>query len=198
MRAAPAALLLLLGACAPADGPPDGAGPGRSGMLPVEALAARLPDGVAGFARGDTTWHERERPGLGVTVDYAGPARAAVATVGLYDRGEGAVPDDPDSPRLRQEFAAAIAEVVALAGTRTSQHLAERERSALPVPGGAALNCARLEGSYGRQQVQTLVCVGGAAGHFLKVLVTAPARQVQPVDALPFVTGIARAARGQG
>jgi hypothetical protein len=161
---------------------------------PLEQAAARLPEQVADFTRGNTVWHERDRPGLGASVDYAGPARAAVATVSLYDRGQ--PPLAAGDPRLATEFTSAVSEVMALAGTRTSQELSETGRSELPVPGGDPLACSRLEGTYGRQQVRTLVCLGQAAGRYLKVQVTAPARPVRPVDPMPFVVGIAQAARG--
>ena len=167
---------------------------GTAGGVALDAAAARLPAQVAGFTRGSTIWLEPDRPGQGVAVEYAGPARAAVATVSLYDRGQAPVAER--DPRLAQEFSAALAEVVALAGTRTSQQIAERGRSEIAVPGGAPLSCARLEGTYGRQEVRTLVCVGAAAGRFLKVQVTSPARQVRPVETEPFVAGIAQAARG--
>ncbi len=165
-------------------------------MPPLEAAAARLPEQAADFTRGSVVWHERERAGLGVSVEYAGPARAAVATVSLYDRAQGVVTEGPGAPRLAREFSDSVAEVVALAGTRTSQQMAEAGRSEVAVPGGPPLSCARLEGTYGRQAVQTLVCLGSAAGRFLKVQVTAPTRQVRPVDPLPFVVAIAQAARG--
>jgi hypothetical protein len=180
--------LLLLAACA--QGGPQG---GPSGL---EAAAARLPAEVAGFTRGETSWHERERPGTGVAVDYAGPSRAAVATVSLYDRGLGPVADAPGDSRLAAEFSTAVSEVVALAGTRTSQRIAERDRTVLSVPGGGPVNCSRLDGTYGRQEVRTLVCLGVAGGRFVKVQVTSPARQVRPVDPEPFVVGVVRAARG--
>ncbi len=191
-RAAVLPLLLggLLAACA--------AGPGREGgnRPTLESAAARLPDTVAGFARGTTAWHERERAGLGVAVDYAGPARSAVSTVSLYDRGRPWVADDIGGAAQREEFAAAVGEALAMAGSRTSQSLVEGERSQIPVPGQAPLQCARLQGSYGRQEMQTLLCLGGAAGRFLKVVVTSPSRQVRAVDPLPFVVGVAQAARG--
>lgn len=197
--------LLLLGAlalpvaCAPQDGTQRGAATGgvsrsAGGAITLEAAAARLPAEVASFTRGGTIWLERERPGQGVAVEYAGPARAAVATVSLYDRGQGPIADR--DPRLAQEFSAAVAEVVALAGTRTSQQIAERGRSEIAVPGGAPLSCARLEGTYGRQEVRTLVCLGAAAGRFLKVQVTSPSRAIRPVETEPFIAGIAQAARG--
>jgi hypothetical protein len=194
----PALLLALLAASCGPQAEQGGAGRanGPGGVPPLEAAAARLPANVAGFARGTATWHERERAGQGVSVEYAGPARAAVATVSLYDRAQGAVAETPGTPRLANEFSDSIAEVVALAGTRTSQQLAEAGRSEVAVPGGAPLSCARLEGTYGRQQVNTLVCLGVAGGRFLKVQVTSPARQVRPVDPLPFVVEIAQAARG--
>jgi hypothetical protein len=180
------AALLPLVACAPQ---------GVSGGMPtLEAAVARLPAEVAGFARGSTEWLERERPGLGASTEYAGPARAAIASVSLYDRSQPAVTDN--DPRLAAEFSSAVAEVVSLAGTRTSQQIAESGRTTFAVPGGPPLSCARLDGTYGRQPVNTLVCLGAAAGRFLKIQVTSPVRQVRPVDPMPFVAGVTQAARG--
>jgi hypothetical protein len=151
---------------------------------------------VASFTRGDTVWHEPAQPGMGVSIDYAGPSRAAVATVSLYDRGQGSVADTPGDPRLAREFEVVVADALRQADRRTSQDLAERGRNALAVPGGRPLSCALLEGSYGRQQVRTLVCLGAAAGRFVKVQVTSPLRPVVPVDPEPFVVAITQAARG--
>jgi hypothetical protein len=180
-------------ACAPQPGGQGRFGAGAAGQPTLEAAVARLPEQVAGFTRGRTVFLEPERPGQGVAVEYAGPSRAAVATVSFYDRRQGAIADR--DARLPQEFSAAVAEVVAVAGTRTSQQIAERDRSELAVPGGAPLSCARLEGTYGRQEVRTLVCLGAAAGRYLKVQVTSPARPVRPVDPLPFIVEITQAAR---
>jgi hypothetical protein len=202
MRIAPAVCLLSLAAlmagCATESdgGAASVAGAGANGRPTLEAAAERLPTSVSGFTRRDTTWHERERTGMGVAVDYDGPARSAVSTVSLYDRGQGAVADDINAAALQAEFTVAVGEAVAMAGTRTSQQIAERDRTAIEIPGQAPMRCARLQGTYGRQEVQTLVCLGAAAGRFLKVLVTAPARQVRPVDPMPFVVGITQAARG--
>ncbi len=201
--ALPFALLAaaLCGCAAPGDRPgaaPPGAGPAArpAGLPSLEAAAARLPAEVAEFTRGEAVWHERERPGLGVSVDYAGPARSAVATVVIYDRSRAPVPETAGDPALAQEFAGAVADVLEMAGNRTNHRLVERERMALSVPGGAPLSCAMLDGTYGRQEVRTLVCLGTAAGRWLKVQVTHPARQVRPVDPMPFVVEVVRAARG--
>lgn len=202
MRHAPSLVLLALtvslAGCAQQEG--EGAASAAAfspgGRPTLAAAAERLPDAAAGFTRRDTTWHEQTRAGLGVAMDYDGPARSAVSTVSLYDRGVAAVPDDIDSPALQAEFTAAVTEAVAMAGTRTSQRIVERDRTDVAVPGQAPMRCATLQGTYGRQEVQTLVCLGPAAGRFLKILVTSPSRQVRPVDPVPFVVGIAQAARG--
>lgn len=190
-------LALLVTGCA--EGP-DGAGPStspRPGMRPgLAQVADRMPATVADFTRGDRIWHETDRPGYGVAFDYAGPARSAVATVSLYDRGEPRVPPGIASATLQREFALSVQDALAMADQRTSQRLAEGARTELAVPGQAPLQCVELRGTYGRAQLRTLICLGEAAGYFLKVQVTAPERQVQPVDPLPFIVGVARAARG--
>lgn len=214
-----------LSACA-AGGARRGAEAAAEVRPSLAVAAARLPAEVAGFTRGTATEHEGDRPGMGIAVDYTAPNRAAVATASIYDRGQPLVPDDPSSPAVSAEFEAAVQEVLEMAARRTNHRMVERERMMLPVPGAAVaatvatpataavaaaagetvaqqrqqpVRCAQLEGVYGGQAVATLVCVGGAAGRFVKVMVTAPARQVHPVDPIPFVQGIAAAARsGEG
>ncbi len=199
-RAGPVLGVLLCGliaGCA-AEGP-DGAEPSTtarpSDRPSLEQAASRLPDRIADFARGETSWHERERAGYGVAVDYAGPARSAVSTVSLYDRGERLVPSDITSATIQREFALAVQDAMAVADRRTSQQITEGQRSVLAIPGQAPLQCIELSGTYGRAAVRTLLCLGEAAGRFLKVQVTSPVRQVRPVDPQPFIIGVAQAAR---
>ncbi len=191
-------LLLLVAACAPQQAGPGAvsSAPGAAGSL--EAAVARLPAQVGDFTRGSTTWLERQRAGDGAMVEFAGPSRAALATVSLYDRAQGSVNGNRGDPRVAREFSEAVREVVAIAGTRTSQQIAERERREVAVPGGAPLSCSWFDGTYGRQDVRTLLCLGAAAGHFIKLQVTAPARPVRPVDPMPFVVEATRAVRGSG
>lgn len=196
MRRLAGLLLLLPVACAPQQAGPGGTTAAGPSATPLEAAVARLPPQLGDFNRGGTTWLERQRAGDGAIVEYAPASRAAVATVSLYDRAQGRVSDRAGDPRLAREFSEAVREVVAIAGTRTSQQLAERERREIAVPGGAPLSCSWFDGTYGRQDVRTLLCLGAAAGHFIKVQVTAPARPVRPVDPMPFVVEATRAVRG--
>ncbi len=195
MRAMTWAGLLLLAGCAAEEGvAPAGLGSLRpAGPRPgLDEAVRRMPAEAAEFRRGETVWHERNTPGLGATTDYAGPGRAAVATASLYDRGVSAV----TPTMLSSEFESAEGEVVALADRRTNHRLESRERFTQPVPGGSPLLCSRLEASYGRQPVQTVVCLGEAAGRYLKLQVTSPARQVRPVEPMPFIIEVTRALRG--
>lgn len=189
-------LVSLMTGCTEGDGGSALSTGGPGDRPSLEEAAGHLPQNLADFTRGEISWHERERPGYGVAVDYAGPARSAVSTVSLYDRGERMVPSDIASAAIQREFARAVQEALALADRRTSQEMAEGERSVLPIPGQAPLQCAELRGTYGRAQVRTLLCLGEARGRFLKIQVTSPVRQVRPVDSRPFVVGIALAARG--
>ncbi len=190
MRHAHLGALLLLGACAAeqAGVPGRQAGPRPS----LEDAVGRLPAEAAEFRRGATAWHDRTTPGLGASTDYAGPARAAVATASIYDRGQAAI----SQPAVERELELAEQEALQVAERRTNHRLASRERFAQAVPGGAPLACTRLESTYGRQPVQTVVCVGEAAGRFLKVQVTSPARQVRPAEPIPFIVAVTRAVRG--
>jgi hypothetical protein len=191
-------LLLLVAACAPQQAGPAATASAPAAAGSLEVAVARLPEQVGDFTRGGTTWLERQRPGDGAMVEFAGPSRAALATISLYDRGQGRVSGNRGDPRVAREFSEAVREVVAIAGTRTSQQLAERERREVAVPGGAPLSCSWFDGTYGRQDVRTLLCLGAAAGHFIKLQVTAPARPVRPVDPMPFVVEATRAVRGAG
>lgn len=179
------ALTLLVAGCTGHNGPVT------NGAVPsLEIAAARLPGEIAGFTRGDTVWHERSNPGLGVAVDYAGPGRSAVATVSLFGAGLRL-----DEAALEAALNQAVGDTMDSAGARTRQVMTERERRELAVPEGDPMRCARLAGLYGRQEVTTLVCLGPAAGRFLKIQITSPTRQLRPVDPLPFVIGVAQAAR---
>ncbi len=55
--------------------------------------------------------------------------------------------------------------------------------------------CAALEGNYGRQPVQSTVCVGAAGGQMLRLRVSMPRRDPPAADAGAFVREVAAALR---
>ncbi len=169
----------------------------RSGARPgLEAQVARLPDDLAGFRRGPVTDFEARNPGYGHGVEYTAANRAAVANVALYDRGRAGVPSDPSDPALRAELDRAVRDATAQPARSTGRALAETGRRILPAPGGPGLACADLTGNFGRTPIDRLVCVGGAQGRFIQVLVTMPDRRPALADASAFAAAAAGAARG--
>lgn len=203
MRAAarwPALLALgsLLAACAAQ--PPGGEA--AAAIRPhLDVVLGRLPDYAAGFSRGMTTDMEASQPGQGRAVDYATPAhpgvaaRAAIASVMVYDQGLPPLPPDTPDAVVTSKLDEGVQEALAPAPGR---QLAESGRHALSAAGGGALQCAELQGTYGRTAMWQQVCVGVAAGRFLKVFVAVPTRQkdLLGLDADAFTREIAQRARG--
>ncbi|MBO1074041.1 hypothetical protein [Roseomonas marmotae] len=195
-----AALLgaVLLTACA-AQGPEEVAQATASRARPPMAeVLGRLPVEVAGFERGATTNLEQQRPGYGSAVEYTTPARnglparAAVASVLIYDLGQPPLPDRAAAVLVTPRLDEAVREATELPPGRT---LAETSRRSLLLPDGGSLTCADLSGSFGRTAVEQQVCLGTAAGRFLRVHVTMPSRNSSVADADDFTRAIATAAR---
>ncbi len=177
------AALPLLGGCV--DGELGSGGAGSA------AAAARLPQQAAGFVRGSSEDHEARRAGYGTSVNYATVNRAAVATVSLYTKGRSS---EPSSSDVEAELRVAVQEAseTAIAG-RSARRMTSGQTTTL----GDGLRCVRLQGTFGRSPVQRLVCVGAAAGRYLRVQVTQPAAGVPGADADAFAVAMLRAARGR-
>jgi hypothetical protein len=194
--AAGALLAAMLAGCV-APGSQDGA----AMRPPLDEVLARLPAEADGFTRGITADMEANQPGQGRAIDYATAARdgvaarAAIATVMIYDHGMPPLPPATPEANVVAKLEEGVAEALSPAPGRS---MAERERHVLPVSGGGPLQCAVLGGSYGRTAMWQQVCVGVAAGRFLKVFVAVPERQrsLLNLDADGFTRRIALAARG--
>jgi hypothetical protein len=171
---------LVLGACAGLE---------EAQRPTLEVIAARMPAEIAGFQRGNTP----QRPGEVLTLDYATPNRAAVATVLVYATGGRAVPADPASPEIDREVTSAVMELTEAPQGRTGRRLTERERFTIADPG---LRCAVMEGAFGRAPVTRHVCVGAAQGRIVKVQVTMGTGRAPRADAAAFAAGALRAVRG--
>lgn len=194
------ALAALLAGCA---AQPEGAGGPVVARPGLDAVLARLPDEAAGFTRGMTADMEATQPGQGRAVDYATPARAgvaaraAIASVIVYDKGLPPLPPETPPDVVEAQLSEGVAEALMPAPGR---QMAEAGRRALEVPGGAPLQCAVLDGTYGRTAMWQQLCVGVAAGRFLKVFIAVPVRQrdLLAMDADGFTRAIAQAARNTG
>nr|WP_314073511.1 hypothetical protein [uncultured Roseococcus sp.] len=175
----------------------DGATPegGASAPAPVpvvsapEALAQRLPSQAAGFQRGATVPTSQPLPG--VEVAYATPSRTAAGFVQVL-RAPSQVTDGIGSPAVEAEYQRSIADAARGAGPhRRLQVVREANRP----EGGALFRCADLEGTYGRQPVQSTICVGAAGGQLLRLRVSMPRRDPAPADARGFLNEIVAALR---
>ncbi|MBR0650709.1 hypothetical protein GXW78_13615 [Roseomonas terrae] len=155
----------------------------------LRTIAERMPQELAGFVLGETA----ERPGPSLSLDYATPSRSAVGTVLVYDGAGERAPADPAAPAIDRELTAAVAELSEAPQGRTGRRLAERERMTLP---DAGLRCAVMTGAFGRAPVMRQVCVGGAAGRFVKIQVTMADSRPRPADANAFAVAAIGAVRG--
>ncbi|WP_424134556.1 hypothetical protein [Roseomonas chloroacetimidivorans] len=187
-RLALVALPALLAGCVT---PEDEAAARARARPPVEEVLARLPAAAAGFERGAVQDVAPGDPGAGKVVEYATPRRVAVAYVFVYDLGRPNVTEADLPPEVER----AVREGTALPTERTGRELSVADRDPVPARGGE-LSCALLQGRFGRTQVERQVCVGAAAGRFLRVQVTMPTRGGSVGDARAFAAEIAAAARG--
>jgi hypothetical protein len=190
--------LALLAACVPPQSPEEQAQAALRARPPLADVLARLPVEAAGFDRGSTTNFEDRQPGYGSAVEYTTPARnglparAAVASVLVYDLGQQALPDNAPATAVTPVLDEAVREATALPPGRS---LAETGRRGLVLPDGGSMTCADLSGSFGRTAVEQQVCAGTAAGRFLRVHVTMPRRNSGVADADDFTRAVAAALR---
>ncbi len=177
MKAAPTTLLfsaLLLAACA-IEGPVP-----APTVSTADALLARLPDSVAAFRRGATT--PLTEPSPGSEVAYATPNRAIAGYVQVLRRGE---------PMAAEATAGELRRFVAEAATGSSRRMRERGQATL-----SGLDCVELEGTYGRQAVESLACAGVFGGQLVRLRLTMVRRGDRMGEARGFAEGVAAALRG--
>jgi hypothetical protein len=164
-------------------------------VAPVDApalLAARLPPAAAGFRRGVDAAVEQPLPG--VEVAYATEGRQAAGFVQVLRPPSTPPPDGTASPLVEDEFRRWRDETArGLLRSRRLTVVAEFEE-----PAAAPLfRCAALEGSYGRQPVQSQICVGAAGGQVLRLRASMPRRNPPVADPRAFAREIAGGLRGQ-
>jgi hypothetical protein len=196
-RGAWLAPLLALAACVPPEG--ETASTGAAVTLPaprlsVQDAASRLPPEAASFRRGQTLLVRP--PGVGQEVAYATPAarQRAAAVVKLAPVGE-ALPDGPGSAAATAAFLAELNDAVQ--GSDRARHMHEVRRFPLEAAGNSALNCALLEGTFGRQPVEGLVCAGAVGGNLVRLRVSMPKVAPTLADAPGFAREIIASLRAR-
>ncbi|WP_232629834.1 hypothetical protein [Methylobacterium sp. Leaf118] len=165
-----------------------------AGLLLVLPAAARGPDfafptEIAGFARGPRTEFEARAPGLGYGVVYThGRWKADIF---VYDLGVAAIPDGPASPAVGGQVEQAGREI----GTMVERgvYRASQDRGAVRLDGaaGAALACHAFGIDHpALGPTESLLCVTGLRGKFVKFRLSSPAERTPPrAEAERFMTG---------
>lgn len=156
--------------------------------------AARGPDfdfpaELAGFARGPRTDYEARAPGLGTSVAYTNGRWKA--DIYVYDGGVANIPDGPSSPTVAGQLAQASRDI----GTAVAQgtYRGSEDRGAVQVPGaaGARLACRAFTIDHpALGPTESLLCLTGLRGKFVKFRLSGPAAQQPPrAEAERFMTG---------
>ena len=180
---------LTLAACA-AGGPASDtvAAPVPAASAPAQ-LAQRLPGQAGNFQRGATA--PIQRPAPGVEVAYATPGRTAAGYVQVMG-AEGPMPDGVTAAAVQADFQRWVAENTR--GASASRRLRVIAESNQPTS-SPLFRCAEMEGTYGRQPVHGMICVGAAGGQLLRIRVFMPRRDPPSADPRAFIRDITTALR---
>jgi hypothetical protein len=180
---------LTLAACA-ADGTAGDSSAGPVAVVSAPAqLALRLPGQAANLQRGATA--PIQRPAEGVDVAYATTNRSAAGFVQVM-RAEGLMPDGVTAPAVQADYQRWVAETTR--GANAHRRLRVVTESNQP-PTGALFRCAEMEGTYGRQPVLGMMCVGAAGGQLLRLRISMPRRDPPAADPRAFIRDITAALR---
>lgn len=203
--AIPGLMILGLAALAACAAPPAKPAAGAASATQVARLGA-LPPQVAGFDRRAPTEVD-STPGV-LSGGIARYLRAgAFATIYLFDRGQGPIPDGPGSPTVQAELrgttdVATLLILTNIAASRPPQGAPASQPVAVNWQDmtlgarrgedtAAALACAHAFISHAGRVAVELACVTGLAGNLLKIRVTASASPGQEAAALTALTNFA-------
>ncbi len=152
----------------------------------ADTLIERLPDAIATFRRGGTTPVD-DPAGAGSEMAYATANRAIAGYIQVLRREP---PLDPDA--AEQELARFVADNT----SGTPMHRRLRQRALVGVPAEQpVLRCAELEGTFGRQAVESLACVGVFGGQLVRLRVSHIRREGRMAEARGFAEGVAATLR---
>lgn len=177
----------FMGACASDGTERQAAAPVPIASAP-EQLAERLPAQAAGFRRGATA--PVQQPSRGVEVAYSTGGRSAAGFVQVLG-APGPLADGVQSEAVQAEYRRWLDETARGAASRRLRVASE----SMQPPQSPLFRCAEMEGTYGRQPVQSVLCVGAAGGQMLRLRVSMPRRDPPVADFRAFIRDITAALR---
>ena len=182
-RAAAALFLAVLAGCA-AEAPPPASVDGS--LIAAAALVGRLPESLGNFNRGGTTMIDVGTPG-GQEVAYATANRALAGFVQVVPQLE---------PMTDAGLSEALQRFVYDSTANTPIHRRLRVRLSVSLPEAQPmLRCSELEGTYGRQPVESLACVGVFGGQLVRLRVSHIRREGRMVEVRGFAELVAATLR---
>jgi hypothetical protein len=164
----------------------DGAAPPANPLASAEALVARLPEAIGNFRRGGTTALSEPAPG-GQEIAYATANRGIAGFVQVIPRTEAVVAESAED-ELQRFLRDTLAS--------TAMHRRLRQRATLALPEQQpALRCASLDGTYGRQAVESLACTGSFDGQLVRLRLSYIRRDGRMAEARDFASLLATTLR---
>lgn len=156
------------------------------------AIVAAMPAALGPFLRLGTTDYEARRPGLGQSVRYRHRDGTSHADVFVYDLGRGTVPDGAEAAAVRAQHAQMLADVERVYQRQGRRILDRREvENVAPRLRCTAFRFVDAEGQSG----DSLACLTGAGGQFVKIRLTGPADDESAATARRFAADAVAAAR---
>ncbi len=137
----------------------------------VTLYGLTFPPAVAGMERFSVREHEKDNPGLGYSVGYRQPE--VVATVYIYDLKQRDIPDDPSSPAIKAQLAAASADIFRTQQQGVYLKVESRDEFSLAdARGRTRLLCAAYWLTRTDGELASYLCVGGWSNKFIKFRIT--------------------------
>jgi hypothetical protein len=182
-RAAAGLFLAALAGCAV-----EGPAPASVDTSPTAAaaLVGRLPETLGNFNRGGTTVLDGATPG-GQEIAYATANRSLAGFVQVLPQLE---------PMSEAGLPEALQRFVYDSTANTPIHRRLRERLSVSLPEAQPmLRCSELEGTYGRQPVESLACVGVFGGQLVRLRVSHIRREGRMAEVRGFAELVATTLR---
>jgi hypothetical protein len=153
-------------------------GPARAQVSTGDAptfLGLKFPQQIGGASIGSTKDYEKIRPGLGYSVNYKLPGWAV--DIYIYNLGQPAIPDDPDSKVVREQFEQAKADILSLGQSGEYANLVVKDEYVLGDSSGKTrLLCAAFAFFQNevKLDVDSFLCLTSWKHQFIKFRMTTP------------------------